>query len=704
VLAGQVASNKAGPGVILSFAFAALASAFSALCYAEFAGKVPRAGSAYAYSYITVGEFVAFVIGWNLVLEYVIGASSVARGFSEYLRYVFNHVMLSFSHDQQLLHLTNPKSNFTFRIGHPVSISLAQNNSSLMIKQAVRVATISQVNSTAWYNTIINYVVQYFDWPSVIIIFVITLFILFGVKESTNVTLAFTTLNLIVVVVVVGSSISYLDLHNWRLDRSEVPAGYGNGGFIPYGWSGVLAGSATCFFGFIGFDTIASSAEEAKNPKRNVPLSIILSLFISFLAYMAIAIVQTLLWPYYDQNKPTILPHIFGKLDMQITYWIVLVGAIAGLASSQLGGMYPLPRIIYSMANDKLIYSYLSNVNRRLKLPVRATIVGSIFVALLACLLDIQDLADMVSIGTLAAYTLVSLSVLILRYEDRRDAVDDSTILSNHLTLVTDLTANNSPTIVEDPSDTIEGLPKFRSMAGDRLSGEEGKQQDFASNVQGKARLTAKHSTPIREKGSRAIVPQLSVGFHSWFKSAEMDDIVAGGIDSVATAQQAKERGLLDLLLSWKRDEQATDQLPNDHSSGQSKILIAAIMILSIALNAIAVFGTLPSFEDDSIGAQMHIDPRVWFTVAGFILFVALLVIMLMLSRLPTSKRVSEDVFQVPLVPLVPTLSILINIFLMLNLSYLTWVRFTVWMAAGLFIYFSYGIWNSEGYLLYLNR
>lgn len=714
VLAGQVASNKAGPGVVVSFALAALASAFSALCYAEFAGRVPRAGSAYAYSYITVGEFVAFIIGWNLILEYVIGASSVARGFSGYLRFVFNDVASSLSSVNQTT--LNATTTTLAPIGHFKILSSNQSIDGL--------TTTGGATSFSEFpllpNSITNYLIEYFDWPSVAIIFVLTVFILFGVKESTNMTLAFTVLNLIVVVAVVVSSLSHLDLHNWQLSKSEVE-GHGEGGFLPYGWPGVLAGSATCFFGFIGFDTIASSAEEAKNPKRNVPLSIILSLFISFIAYMAIAIVQTLLWPYYDQNKVTILPYIFDRLNMPITYWVVLLGAIAGLSSSQLGGMYPLPRILYSMANDRLIYSSLAKINRKLKLPVRATIVGSILVAILACLLDIQDLADMVSIGTLAAYSLVSLSVLILRYEDRTDAIDDSTIMSNHLSF------NDILSTIEQDTNSSHATSnnKFHQIAETRLS-KTPQELTPGSDSPCKPKLTTKPSTPIRENGSRAVVAKLSVGFNSWYKSSQMQDSEEDHVDTNQVTNNnnpannnKKAQSYLQLLTSWRADEQSMEERgPTDESSRKSKVLIAILVLACLALDIVALMLTNLDYQDLPNEVTGRLSPSspgnnrqdklfnpktVLFSIAS-ILLVLLAAIMLMLSRLPTSRSMPSDMFQVPFVPLIPTASLFVNCFLMLNLSYLTWVRFLVFMVLGWLEYFTYGIWNSEGYLLYTNR
>jgi amino acid transporter len=708
VLAGQVASTKAGPAVIISFGLAALASAFSALCYAEFAGRVPLAGSAYVYSYITVGEFVAFIIGWNLILEYVIGASSVARGFSGYLRLVYEHATQAItssasglsqsgamdspttitSPGDQSIGLPSGNMSQASRLSTLINSTgisvlnhgghlLASTTGTSLLAQTAGGQEITTGGGSSGMEAIVEYVTRYFDWPSIAILFVITVFILVGVKESTNVTLLFTAVNLIVVVTVVCSSFSHLNLHNWQLTPDELPPGgsYGRGGFMPFGWSGVLAGSATCFFGFIGFDTIASSAEEAKNPKRNLPLSIILSLFISFIAYMLVAIVQTLLWPYYDQDKITILPYIFGKLNMPITYWIVLLGAAAGLASSQLGGMYPLPRILYSMAQDKLIYHQLAHVNKRLKLPVRATIIGSIFVALLACLLDIQDLADMVSIGTLAAYSLVSISVLLVRYETNKETVDDSSLLAGGAIGFTELLA-----LEENFQRSKKGTD---SETKNQLRGE------------------SEDPDVIIQKGTKSP--------NSWL-AAKVGASGEENNEKYSKTSTKRRQRLLDLLITWNTADNADNNQPDDVTCFYSKILIALIVILSTLLDVIVLglvsAGSKQSTSDQQhalvrmINGQQYVSPETVLVSSGCIVLVTMIAVVLMLSRLPTSKPTHPDMFLVPFVPIIPTLSIIVNTFLMLNLSYLTWIRFSVWMAVGFFIYFTYGIWNSEGYML----
>lgn len=365
VLAGQVANSTAGPAVLLSFVFAAIASFFAGLCYAEFAARVPKAGSAYVYAYVAVGEIAAFVIGWTLILEYAIGTASVTRGVSTYIDTLVDHRMSQFFNE------TVPMS----------------------------VPTLA----------------SYPDFFSFGIIVVMTSLLGFGVKESSIVNNVLTVLNLVTATIAVVTGAIYADNRNWSLPpRPNVD----EGGFLPYGVKGVVEGAGICFFGFVGFDCIATTSEEAKNPKRNIPLAIVLSLAIICATYCSIATVLTLLKPYYELDTSAPFTVAFDSLDLVAIKWIVTVGAIFALTTSLLGTMIPLPRIMYAMAQDGLMFAFFARVNSYTKTPLVATVVAGALSGVLALIFDLDQLIEMMSIGTLLAYTVVGLCVLVLRYTD----------------------------------------------------------------------------------------------------------------------------------------------------------------------------------------------------------------------------------------------------------------------------------------------
>ncbi|KAF5273767.1 hypothetical protein FQA39_LY00882 [Lamprigera yunnana] len=356
VLAGEVAKNYAGPAVIISFLIAAIASVFAGLCYAEFGARVPKAGSAYIYSYVTIGEFVAFIIGWNLILEYVIGSASVVKGLFTYLDALVNNKMSMFLEEAM-----------------PISIPVFG---------------------------------RYPDFFSLGVVLVFSVALALGAKESSLVNNIFTMVNLSVVLFVVISGL-------WKVDK--VPGGFGNGGFAPYGFSGIIKGAATCFYGFIGFDCIATAGEEAKTPQKSIPIAIVVSLFIIFLSYFSISIVLTMILPYYLQDEEAPFPHVYDEIGWPIAKYLVTVGALCGLFSSLLGAMFPLPRVIYAMSSDGLMFEIIGRIHPRFQTPVLGTLVAGSLTGILACIFELSQLFTMMSIGTLSAYSIVAACVMVLR-------------------------------------------------------------------------------------------------------------------------------------------------------------------------------------------------------------------------------------------------------------------------------------------------
>ncbi len=382
VLIGVAAHDKAGPAVSLSFALAGLACIFAALCYAEFASMVPVAGSAYTYAYATLGELFAWIIGWDLILEYGVASATVAHGWSHYFQ------------------------DFIGIFGLGVPLLLAKAPLDFDPKTGIMSLT------GAWL-----------DLPAVLITFAVTVILVKGIKESARFNAGMVIVKVAIVLLVIVLGAMYVKPANWL---PFAPFGYSGlsifghtvlGEASPSGAPvGVLAGAAMIFFAYIGFDSISTHAEEARNPQRDIPIALISSLVVCTILYIAVAMVITGMVPYNQINIDAPVSNAFKQVGIGWAQFVISLGAITGITSVLLVMMLSQPRIFLAMARDGLLpKSFFGAIHPTFRTPWKSTILTGLFVALLGALLPLRLLAELVNIGTLFAFVVVCSAVLIMR-------------------------------------------------------------------------------------------------------------------------------------------------------------------------------------------------------------------------------------------------------------------------------------------------
>ncbi len=381
VLTGQAAAKYAGPGIVYSFLLAGIACAFAGLCYAELAAMLPMSGSAYTYAYATLGEFIAWIIGWDLILEYLFAASTVAVGWSGYV--------VSFLKD---VGINIPPEYTGAPYNHVAPADAGWNMWRLFTEGWVHTGAVLNV-------------------PAMIVVAVITALLVIGIRESAGFNNVIVAVKLFVILTFIAVGAAFINRQNWI---PFVPPAQGEGIF---GWGGVLRAAGVIFFAYIGFDAVSTAAQEARKPQRDMPIGILASLAICTVLYVAVALVLTGILNYTHLNVPDPMAVAIDSLGAQVAWLrpIIKIGAIAGLSSVILVMMMGQPRIFYSMSKDGLLPPVFSHVHHRFRTPWLATMLTGFIAMLMAGLFPIGLLGELVSIGTLLAFVIVCLGVLVLR-------------------------------------------------------------------------------------------------------------------------------------------------------------------------------------------------------------------------------------------------------------------------------------------------
>jgi len=370
VLTGSAAAAHAGPAIVLSFVLSAVGCVFAGLCYAEFASMIPISGSAYTYAYTTMGEFIAWIIGWDLILEYLFAASTVSVGWSGYMTSFLKDFGINLPH-----YLTSAPWEFTSGMG--------------------------------WSSTgaLINL-------PAVFIIVLLTSLLVIGIKESVIVNNIIVVTKIIVVLLFIIFGVQFINTENWH---PFIPANTGK--FGEFGISGIFTGAGVIFFAYIGFDAVSTAAQEAKNPQRDMPRGILGSLAVCTILYILVSLVLTGIVSYKDLGVPAPIAYAIDQTGQALAWLkpLIKIGAIAGLSSVILVMLMGQPRIFFAMSKDGLLPKSFSKVHPRFRTPYITTIITGLVAVTLAGLLPINILSELVSIGTLLAFVIVCAGVLVMR-------------------------------------------------------------------------------------------------------------------------------------------------------------------------------------------------------------------------------------------------------------------------------------------------
>ncbi|XP_043290962.1 cationic amino acid transporter 3-like isoform X1 [Cervus canadensis] len=546
ILVGAVAKYIAGPAIILSFLVATLSSLLSGLCYVEFGARVPRSGSMYLYSYSIMGQVYGFIIGWNRILSLTVGTACIARAWS----YTFDSL-----------------------IGNHISQALEETFSPYMP----------------------YYLAKYPDFFALGLVLLLTGLLVLGVHVLPQVNKVFMGINILVLGFIIISGIIKGDLHNWKLTEQDYTLNtseskdiyslgpLGSGGFVPFGLDGILRGAALCFYMFIGFDSIVTTGEKAQNPQRSIPISIVVSVLICFLAYFGVSAALTLMVPYYQIHPDSPFLQAFLYVGWGPARYVVGVGILCALSSSLLNTMFAMSWLIYTMAEDGLLFRFLARINTRTRIHITVIMISGKLAGVLALLFHFTDLMDLMSLRSLLANLVVDFSVLVLRYHS------DQNLSKNQRT---------------EEETEMELVVKESSLDS------------------------------VLEGRTSRILKSL------WFPPSTIPTRKSGQIVYGCAFLLVLLLTILSLILA---------QWPSQVFSGDPVLTTVAVLLLLLITGVTVIIWRQP--QD------------------------------------PTALH-----FRVPALPVLPLVSMFVNIYLMVHMTTWTWVLFGIWMGIGFAIYFGYGI------------
>ncbi|XP_014789344.1 cationic amino acid transporter 3 isoform X1 [Octopus bimaculoides] len=612
VIICHVAHHQAGPSVVISVLIAGVAALLSGLCYSEFSARLPRAGAAYFYSYVTVGELCGFVVGWNILLDYMIAAAAGGKVWGQYLDNILNNTIQRYL-DQRLGWSPGPGMDT-----HPDVMALS-------------------------------------------IVLIATFVTMIGAKVTSVVSCVCSLLNVVVVACIICVGFFHVNSQNWTAHP----------GFFPEGITGILAGAATLFVAFLGFDAVATSSEECKDPSRVVPVSIVTTLIICFVLYFGVAMAITLAYPWYQLQDRAALPKAYEARQIFGSNYVIGIGGMLGLSAALFGCLYSISRIIYSMADDHILFKCLSFITKLTRSPAIAVFMGGLTSGTIAMVFKLETLIDTMAIGTLAAYTVVSISVLCLRYDSEivglykeyEDISDIRTLRMASTDFINNTgyrTYKNYRLNRHDPH-FYSSIDSFTKQ-GDSNSYINNVHQQ---NVEAKETFATQKSKSVICTELQDTSPMISVSGSNHSTYQRISSIVSGSS--------------FGSLFQFSNDYCE----PTERSWRKFSISLIVYIISSVVLCVLTIHG------------RQYVYAQSWWAIiilaASLFTMITCLVV---IARQPKNKI--NLLATTPYVPVVPLASFTLNAYLITSLPQSAWLRFAVWLAIGLLVYFGYGIHKSK--------